>query len=189
LRQQLGVLKRKKRAPRLRRKDQVFWVVLSRIWPNWRKPLHLIKADTVVGWQRQGFKMYWARLSRRRSAGRRQVSSEVRALIRKMSQAHLYLASANCTLLQDSASERPGVVACSQPGTFCRGRAHGFCGTRCLAVWLTQFKFPSAILPFVLWRRYTLLYVSTARVRSHCCAIGKHRFRASGKTGRKLGIP
>jgi putative transposase len=55
LRQQLGVLKRKKRVPRLQRKDRVFWVVLSRIWPAWRKTLHLVKADTVVAWQRRGF--------------------------------------------------------------------------------------------------------------------------------------
>lgn len=48
LRQQLGVLKRKKGVPRLRRKDRVFWVVLSRIWPAWRKALHLVKADTVA---------------------------------------------------------------------------------------------------------------------------------------------
>jgi putative transposase len=87
LRQQLGVLKRKG-VPRLQPKDRVFWVILSRIWPDWRKPLHLIKADTVVGWQRQGFRMYWARLSRRETGGRRRVSIEVRALIKKMSEAN-----------------------------------------------------------------------------------------------------
>src|SRR5215472_11289085 len=71
LRQQLGVLRRKKGVPRLRRKDRVFWVVLSRIWPPWRKALHMVKAETVVGWQRKGFRIYWARISRRRSAGSR----------------------------------------------------------------------------------------------------------------------
>jgi putative transposase len=89
LRQQLGVLKRKG-VPRLKPKDRVFWVVLSRVWPHWRKVLHLIKADTVVGWQRKGFRIYWARISKRKSAGRRQVSSEVRALIKKMSEANLF---------------------------------------------------------------------------------------------------
>ena len=86
LRQQLGVLKRKG-VPRLKRKDRVFWVVLSRVWPHWRKVLHLIEADTVVGWQRQGFRIYWAKISKQKSAGRRPVSTAVRALIRKMSQA------------------------------------------------------------------------------------------------------
>ena len=35
LRQLLGVLKREE-VPRLKRKDRVFWVVLSRIWSHWR---------------------------------------------------------------------------------------------------------------------------------------------------------
>ena len=55
LRQQLAVLKRKG-VPRLRRKDRLFWVVLSRLWAPWRRALHMVKADTVVGWQRKGFK-------------------------------------------------------------------------------------------------------------------------------------
>ena len=41
----------------------MFWVMLSRIWAPWRKALHLVKADTVVGWQRKGFRIYWARIS------------------------------------------------------------------------------------------------------------------------------
>ena len=76
LRQQLGVLKRKG-VPRLKRKDRVFWVVLSQVWPHWRKVLYLIKADTVVDWQRKGFKIYWARISKQNSVGRRRVNSEL----------------------------------------------------------------------------------------------------------------
>ena len=76
LRQQLGVLKRKG-VPRLKRKDRVFWVVLSQVWPDWRKVLYLIKADTVVGWQRKGFRIYWAGISKQKSVGRRRVSSEL----------------------------------------------------------------------------------------------------------------
>ena len=87
LRQQLGVLKRKG-VPRLQPKDRLFWVVLSRIWPRWRKALHLIKADTVVGWQQKGLRIYWARISQRKSAGRCPVSSEVRVLIQRMATAN-----------------------------------------------------------------------------------------------------
>lgn len=90
LRQQLAVLKRRKRVPRLRKKDRLFWVVLSRIWAPWRRVLHLVQADTVVGWQRKGFRMYWARMSRRRSAGRPELTGEVRALIRRMASANPY---------------------------------------------------------------------------------------------------
>jgi putative transposase len=84
LRQQLGVLKRRKGVPRLKRKDRVFWVVLSRIWAPWRLALHLVNGDTVVGWQRKGFHIYWTRISERKCEGRAQASSEVRALIKRM---------------------------------------------------------------------------------------------------------
>ena len=66
LRQQLGVLKRRKGVPRLSGKDRVFWVVLARLWAPWRRALHLVNADTVVGWQRKGFRIYWTRISRRK---------------------------------------------------------------------------------------------------------------------------
>ncbi len=36
LRQQLALLTERKRRPRLRRRDRVFWVWLSRLWPGWR---------------------------------------------------------------------------------------------------------------------------------------------------------
>jgi hypothetical protein len=49
LRQQLGVLKRRKGVPRLKREDRVFWVLLSRIWAAWRQALHMVNGDTVVG--------------------------------------------------------------------------------------------------------------------------------------------
>ena len=36
LRQQLAVLKRKRKRPRLRKGDRIFWVWLSRLWTGWR---------------------------------------------------------------------------------------------------------------------------------------------------------
>ena len=90
LRQQLRVLKRRNGVPRLKRKDRLFWVVLSRIWAPWRRALQLVKAETVVAWQRKGFRIYWARISRRKSGGRPQASSEVRALIKRMAGANPY---------------------------------------------------------------------------------------------------
>src|SRR5690348_720728 len=83
LRQQLGVLKRKG-VPRLRKKDRLFWVVLSCLWAPWRRALHMVNADTVVGWRRKGFRAYWARISQRKSGGRPPASSELRALIKRM---------------------------------------------------------------------------------------------------------
>ena len=58
LRHQLSVLKRKKK-PKLKNPDRIFWAWLSRIWPSWKSPLILIKPETVIKWHRKGFKLYW----------------------------------------------------------------------------------------------------------------------------------
>ena len=36
LRQQLAALQHKSKRPRLRKRDRIFWAILSRTWPNWR---------------------------------------------------------------------------------------------------------------------------------------------------------
>jgi hypothetical protein len=77
LRQKLGVLKRRNGVPRLKSKDRLFWVMPSRIWAPWHQALHRVNSDTVVGWQRKGFRTYWARISQRKSGGRPQASSEL----------------------------------------------------------------------------------------------------------------
>ena len=59
--------------------DRIFWVVLSRLWTDWRHSLQ-VRPETVVGWHRQSFRRYWAWKSRRRS-GRPGIRTEVRELI------------------------------------------------------------------------------------------------------------
>ncbi len=87
LRQQLVVLRRKTKRPRLLQGDRVFWLWLARSWTRWRHSLLVVKPETVVRWHRQGFKYYWTWKSRQRS-GRPTVAPEVRELIRKMSRAN-----------------------------------------------------------------------------------------------------
>ena len=59
LRQQLAVLEQKSRRPRLRGCDRVFWVLLARIWADWRSALLIVQPDTVVRGHRVGFKLFW----------------------------------------------------------------------------------------------------------------------------------
>jgi len=33
---------------------------LSRVWHGWRGPLHYVQADTVVRWERERFRRFWA---------------------------------------------------------------------------------------------------------------------------------
>src|SRR5215813_13913588 len=87
LRQQLAVWKARQPRPRLTAMDRMFWGLLSRLWRSWRDSLQIVRAETVVGWHRRGFRRYWAWKSRRRS-GRPVINIELRDLIRRMSRAN-----------------------------------------------------------------------------------------------------
>jgi putative transposase len=85
LRQQLAVLKRKHPRPRLRAFNKIFWVLARRFWSGWKQALIVVSPETVVGWHRAGFKLYWRATSRaRRVIGRKRISKEVRNLIFRM---------------------------------------------------------------------------------------------------------
>ena len=69
--------------------DRIFWVWLSRIWPDWRSCLVIVRPDTVIKWHRQGFKLYWRWKSRTPKPGRPKIDPEIRELIRQMSRDNL----------------------------------------------------------------------------------------------------
>jgi len=83
LRQQVAVLKRKRPRPPLNHLDRFFWTTLRYIWPRWSDVLVIVKPETVVGWHRSGFRLYWRWRSQARG-GRPKLSEEVRTLIRRM---------------------------------------------------------------------------------------------------------
>ena len=85
LRQQVAVCKQSVKRPKLRRRDRIFWVWLSRLWPHWRSALAIVQPATVIKWHRQGFKLYWRWKSRLRTPGRPPIQRELRDLIRRMS--------------------------------------------------------------------------------------------------------
>jgi putative transposase len=89
LRHQLLVLQRSKRGHRLHLSvaDRLVWVWLSRLWSGWQSALVIVKPETVIAWQRQGFRLYWSWKSRH-PLGRPSVSREVIDLIHKMSLAN-----------------------------------------------------------------------------------------------------
>ena len=83
LRQQLAIYKRKKKRPRLVGRDRWFWIALSAVWKDWRRPLFVVHPDTVVRWQRERFRRYWAHRSKKSGRwGRPPISRQVRKLIR-----------------------------------------------------------------------------------------------------------
>src|SRR6202043_4028388 len=85
LRQQINVLRRT--APKrlsFSVVDRLVFVGLYRLFPKICDALAIVKPDTIVGWHRAGFRLYWRWKSRRRG-GRPKVPLEIRRLIREMS--------------------------------------------------------------------------------------------------------
>ena len=80
LRRQVAVLKRKRPRPRLNRLDRLFGPTLRQLWARWTDVLVIVKPETVVGWHRTGFRLYWRWRSRSRG-GRPKITDEIRALI------------------------------------------------------------------------------------------------------------
>jgi putative transposase len=89
LRHQLLVLQRSARGRRVRLKaaDRMFWTWLSRLWTGWRAALRIVKPETVIAWNRKGFRLYWTWKSQVRD-GRPPTNQAIRGLIRRMSLAN-----------------------------------------------------------------------------------------------------
>jgi transposase InsO family protein len=83
LRQQLAIVQRKTTRPKLSKADRAFWVALCRLWPDWQNALLIVKPQTVIGWHRRGFKLYWTCKSWHRT-GRPPIDAEIRTLIRRI---------------------------------------------------------------------------------------------------------
>ena len=87
LRHQLIVLERNARRPAIRRRDRLFWSLLSRLWSGWRSELRFVRPETVLRWQRKRFRDYWRAGSRARP-GRPRIPRDHIAFIRRISSDH-----------------------------------------------------------------------------------------------------
>ena len=89
LRQQLALVVRARRRPRLRQRDRLFWVggrrLSADLCADWRRHLVLVRPETVLRWHRQGWRLFWWWRSRRPTE-RPRLTQEVRALIRRLSE-------------------------------------------------------------------------------------------------------
>src|SRR5262245_24591940 len=86
LRHQLNIALR--RAPprfRLRGSDRAVMVWLVRLWPSLLGVAQVVEPETILRWQRVGFRAFW-RWKSRRKAGRPRIDRALRDLIQRMSQ-------------------------------------------------------------------------------------------------------
>ena len=85
LRQQINVLRRDNPKPHFTMWDRAFWVALMRTWQKWRRPLALVKPQTVIAWHRRGWRLFWRWKTRPKEVGRPRIPYEVVELIRRIS--------------------------------------------------------------------------------------------------------
>jgi len=87
--QQLAVYKRQGKKPRLKERDRIFWMVLSRFWSDWQSRLINVKPETVLRRNRRRFKHYWRKRSARKTKiGRPGITQEHIEFIRRISSEH-----------------------------------------------------------------------------------------------------
>jgi hypothetical protein len=85
LRHQLIILRRKVRGRvRHTNSDRLFFIQLYRWFPSVLKAITIVRPETLVRWDRAGFRLYW-RSKSRSLGGRPQIDADLRALIRRMS--------------------------------------------------------------------------------------------------------
>jgi hypothetical protein len=85
LRQQLIVLQRQVRGrAQFTNSDRLFFIQLYRWFPSVLKAMMIMRPETVMRWQRAGFRRYW-RWKSRNLGGRPKIAADLRALIRRMS--------------------------------------------------------------------------------------------------------
>lgn len=82
LRHQVAVLARSNR--RFRPSDRLLWLILRRLWPQWRVALVLVQPATVDRWCRDRINRRWWRRSRR--PGRPRINSQCRELIGRLAE-------------------------------------------------------------------------------------------------------
>src|SRR5215510_4568908 len=70
LRHQIGVLQRSVKRPKLTPTDRCLWAWLATAWRDWKSGAFIMKAATVIGWHRKGFRWFWPWKIRRGKPGR-----------------------------------------------------------------------------------------------------------------------
>jgi len=83
LRQQLVVLKRQVKQPKLTDMDRGLLVVLASRVCNWKNALLIVKPDTLLRSHKQGFKLFW-HLKSKSGSRKARIAEEAIALIKQM---------------------------------------------------------------------------------------------------------
>jgi hypothetical protein len=92
LRQQLIILRRQIKRPRITHTDRILLVLLARAVRTWRQALLIVQPQTLLTWHRQGFRFFWRHKSKTKST-QAKVAAETIALIKQMARENRRLLS------------------------------------------------------------------------------------------------
>ncbi len=88
LRQQLVILRRQVKRPRVERHDRFWLLALANRVVSWRRALVIIQPGTLLRWHRQGFHLFWRQKSRPK-ATKPEIPRETIELIQRMAKENL----------------------------------------------------------------------------------------------------
>jgi hypothetical protein len=83
LRQQLIVLKRSVKQPKVNRRDRWLMVLLASRLAHWKQAVCIIQPETLLRWHRELFRWLWRRKTRH-TGGKEPITDEIVALIKRM---------------------------------------------------------------------------------------------------------
>ncbi len=89
LRQQLIVIERQVKRPKLTWRDRAWLVLLSSRVKNWKNALLIVKPETILRWHRDLFRWVWKRKSDKARRGRPALSRDKVALRRQMAKENI----------------------------------------------------------------------------------------------------
>jgi putative transposase len=90
LRQQIIILERQSKRPRLSWRDRAIIVFLTSKLRTWKEALKIVQPDTVLRWHRELFRWVWKRKSRSKGKrGRPPLAGEIVALIKRLAKENL----------------------------------------------------------------------------------------------------
>jgi putative transposase len=84
LRQQLIVVARTVKNPKVAPVERGLLVLLARFAPHWRDAMLLVKPETVLRWHREGFRLFWKVRSRARARSTPRIDAETSEFIARL---------------------------------------------------------------------------------------------------------
>jgi len=90
LEQQLIVFKKNTPRPKLSRFDRILWVWFKCLYVNWQEVLYLVQPDTVTRWFRLKYRLYWGKISSRRTGkGKPMIDDEIVFMIYRLAKGNV----------------------------------------------------------------------------------------------------